>query len=57
MHTDFLRKEQTHAGMILVQQQRYSVGELMGGILRLIAAKSAKEIQNQIEFLSTWMEQ
>lgn len=57
LHTDFLTKEQSHAGMILVQQQRYSVGELMRGILRLIAAKSAEEMQNQVEFLSTWIDE
>ncbi|MEH2181090.1 hypothetical protein [Nostoc sp.] len=43
--------------MILVQQQRYSVGEIMRGILRLIAAKSAEEMQNQVEFLSNWIEE
>ena len=57
LHADFLRKEQSHAGMILVQQQRYSVGELMRGILRLIAAKSAEEMQNQVEFLSSWIDE
>ncbi|MEH1927940.1 DUF5615 family PIN-like protein [Nostoc sp.] len=55
LHTDFLSKEQCHTGMILVQQQRYLVGELMRGILKLIAAKSAEEMQNQVEFLSTWI--
>nr|WP_225225827.1 hypothetical protein [Komarekiella delphini-convector] len=55
MHTDFLSKEQSHAGMILVQQ-RYSVGKLMRGILRRIAARSAEEMHNQVEFLSTWID-
>jgi predicted translin family RNA/ssDNA-binding protein len=41
--------------MILVQQQSYSIGELMRGILRLVAAKSAEEMENQVEFLSTWI--
>jgi Domain of unknown function (DUF5615) len=57
LHSDFLSKEESHAGMILVQQQRYSVGELMRGILRLIAAKSAEEMQNQVEFLTTWIDE
>ncbi|BAY29452.1 hypothetical protein NIES2107_12950 [Nostoc carneum NIES-2107] len=57
LHSKFLSEEQSHAGMILVQQQRYSVGELMRGILRLIAAKSAAEMQNQVVFLSTWIEE
>ncbi|MBD2603340.1 DUF5615 family PIN-like protein [Scytonema hofmannii FACHB-248] len=55
LHTVFLTQEQPHSGMILVQQQRYSIGELMRGILRLVAAKSAEEMENQVEFISTWI--
>jgi Domain of unknown function (DUF5615) len=55
LHTAFLTQENPHSGMILVQQQRYSIGELMRGILRLVAAKSAEEMENQVEFLSTWI--
>lgn len=55
LHTAFLTQEQPHSGMILVQQQRYSIGELMRGILKLVAAKSAEEMENQVEFLSTWI--
>lgn len=55
LHTAFLTQEQPHSGMILVQQQRYSIGELMRGILRLVAAKSAEKMENQVEFLSTWI--
>jgi hypothetical protein len=57
LHIAFLSQEQPHSGMILVQQQRYSIGELMRGILRLVAAKSAEEMGNQVEFLSTWIEE
>ncbi len=55
LHTTFLTQEQPHSGMILVQQQLYSIGELMRGILRLVAAKSAEQMENQVEFLSTWI--
>ncbi|MFK0733138.1 MAG: DUF5615 family PIN-like protein [Gloeotrichia echinulata GP01] len=55
LHTAFLSQEQPHSGMILVHQQRYSIGDLMRGILRLVAAKSAEEMENQVEFLSTWI--
>jgi len=44
----------THAGLILAQQQRYSLGEQMRRLLRLIAAKSAEEMANHIEYLSAW---
>jgi hypothetical protein len=44
----------SHAGLILAQQQRYSVGEQMRRLLRLIAARSAEDMRNHIEFLSAW---
>jgi hypothetical protein len=56
LHTEFLTKGESHAGIILVQQQRYSVGQIMRGILRLIASKSAEEMHEKVEFLSGWME-
>jgi Domain of unknown function (DUF5615) len=56
LHTAFLIQEKSHAGMVLVQQQHYSIGELMRGILKLIAAKSTEEMENQVEFLSAWIE-
>ncbi len=57
LHTLFLEQGRTHAGMILVQQQRYSIGDIMRGTLRLIASKSAEEMTNQAEFLSAWIDQ
>ena len=57
LHTLFLTEGKSHAGIILVQQQRYGIGEISRGILRLIAAKSAEEMINQIEFISTWIYQ
>lgn len=56
LHTNFLLEERLHAGIILVQQQRYSVGEIARGILRLMNAKSAEDMHNQVEFLSDWIE-
>jgi hypothetical protein len=38
--------------MVLAPQQRYSVGEQMRRLLKLMAAKSAEEMENQVEFLS-----
>jgi hypothetical protein len=34
----------------------HGFGEIARGILRLIAAKSAEEMENQVEFLSDWIE-
>jgi hypothetical protein len=54
LHTEYLAQGKSHAGIILANQQQYSVGEQMRRILRLTATKSATDMKNQIEFLSSW---
>jgi len=54
LHTGFLREGKSHTGIILARQQRYSVGEQMRRLLKLIATKSAEEMSNQVEYLSAW---
>ena len=54
LHAGFLREGKAHAGIILARQQRYTVGEQMRRLLKLIAAKSAEDMRNQVEFISTW---
>ena len=56
LHTVWLKQGNSHAGIILGQQSS-SIGEQMRRLLRLIAAKSAEEMQNQVEFLSDWGEE
>lgn len=56
LHTEFLTKGEPHTGIILVRQQRYSTGQIMRGILKLIAVKSAEELYNQVEFISAWID-
>jgi ABC-type amino acid transport substrate-binding protein len=53
-HTEYVARGKSHGGIILTQQQRYSVGEQMRRILKLIATKPAEEMVNQIEFLGVW---
>jgi hypothetical protein len=54
LHTRYLTQGKSHAGIILANQQQYSIGELMRRILRLSAAKSPTEMKNRIEFLNVW---
>jgi hypothetical protein len=54
LHTEWQSIGREHAGIILAQQQQFSIGELMRRILRLMAGKSAEAMRNQSEFLSTW---
>jgi Domain of unknown function (DUF5615) len=54
LHTIYLQTARTHAGLILVRQQLYSIGEQMRRLLRLMAARSPEAMRNRVEFLSTW---
>lgn len=54
LHTQYLSAGTSHAGIILANQQQYSIGEQMRRILRLAAAKSAEDMRNWLEFLSAW---
>lgn len=51
LHSSSLAQGKSHAGMILARQQRYSVGEQIRRLLKLINAKSAEEMKNEVEFL------
>ncbi|MGA9382987.1 MAG: DUF5615 family PIN-like protein [Phormidium sp.] len=55
IHSVLMVQGGSHAGIILVQQQRYSVGELLGGILNLMEAISAEDMMNQVVFLSGYI--
>jgi hypothetical protein len=54
LHTEWVGAGREHAGMILAQQQRYSIGEQLRRILRLRAAVTADSMRNQVEFLGNW---
>jgi predicted nuclease of predicted toxin-antitoxin system len=54
LHLSYLALGKGHAGIILARQQRYSVGEQMRRLLKLVATKSAEEMRNHVEFLSAW---
>ena len=54
LHADYLSKRQRHTGIVLAPQQRYSVGEQMRRLLRLIGMRSAEDMKNQVEFLNSW---
>ncbi|MEG5056891.1 DUF5615 family PIN-like protein [Microcoleus sp. A2-C5] len=55
LHATLLEQNLSHAGIILAPQQRYGIGDLMRGVLRLINTKSSAEMQGQLEFLSDWV--
>jgi hypothetical protein len=54
LHEIWISQERFHAGIIVAPQQRYSVGEELRRLMRLIGTVPAEEMRNRIEFLSAW---
>lgn len=54
LHTTRTTHGKSHAGIIFAPQQRYSVGEQMRRLLKLIRLRSAEEMIDNVEFLSHW---
>lgn len=54
LHTAWLEQNKSHTGIVLCLQQRYSVGEQMRRLLKLVSQVSAEEMKNRVEFLSNW---
>ena len=55
IHSEMMRRGESHAGIILGHQQRYSVGEQMRRLLRIGAARTSEAMNNHVEFLSAWV--
>ncbi|MGQ9625856.1 MAG: DUF5615 family PIN-like protein [Anaerolineae bacterium] len=51
LHSEHLAQGKSHAGIILVYRQRYSIGEQIRRLLKVITTKSAEEMKNNIYFL------
>ena len=54
IHSEWLVRHKSHAGIILARQRQFSVGEQMRRLLRLIGTMSAEDMQDRLEFLSDW---
>jgi hypothetical protein len=54
LHSAWLSRGRSHAGLILGQQQQLTIGEQMRRLLKLVASRSAEEMIDRAEFLSSW---
>lgn len=54
IHTEHIVSNKSHAGIILALQQRYGIGEQMRRLMRIVNARTAEQMVNQLEFLSNW---
>ncbi|WP_375506570.1 DUF5615 family PIN-like protein [uncultured Nostoc sp.] len=53
LHSIHIQEKRSHAG-IIISSQDYSIGEQMRRVLKLMAAKSAEDMINQLIFLSNY---
>ena len=51
LHGEFMTLGRDHAGIVVVVQQRYSVGEQIRRLARLSLSRSADEMRNMLVFL------
>ena len=52
LHSEWMEQGKSHWGIIVVSRQRYSIGEQLRRLLKLISLKSAEDMRNNLEFLS-----
>lgn len=51
LHKRFLVEGESHAGIIVIPRQRYTIGEKTRRLLHLVTSTAAEEMQNRLEFL------
>ena len=54
IHTQWSATGREHAGIILARQKRYSTGDQIRRLLRLIGSLTAEAMRNREEFLGRW---
>jgi len=51
IHREFLAGNRPHGGIIVIPEQRYSVGEKIRAVAAIIQANTAESLKDRIEFL------
>ncbi len=51
LHNDYLSQNKTHAGIIVIPDQRYSIGEKVRRLAGFVSRTSSEEMINRMEFL------
>jgi hypothetical protein len=52
LHEQGLREGRSHAGLVMIPQQRYPLGELLRRLHHICAALSQQDITDRVEFLN-----
>ena len=54
LHQQWLAVGRNHSGIVVAKQQRYSIGEELRRLTRLMGALTAEEMRNRMEYLGNW---
>jgi Domain of unknown function (DUF5615) len=54
IHREWQIARRNHPGIIIGDQQRFTVGQQLRLLLRILGARSREEMVNQVQFLSNW---
>ena len=54
IHEAWMSSGRSHAGIILAEQKRYSVGGQMRRLLRIVESRTLDSMRNRAEFLGVW---
>ena len=54
LHRKWLAQGRAHSGIVLAIQQRYSVGEELRRLMRLLSRVTAEQMRNRLEYRSSW---
>jgi hypothetical protein len=54
LHTEYLQANDEHAGIILIHQKRFSIGEQARRLMSIMNFVTDQQMRNRMEFLSNW---
>jgi hypothetical protein len=54
LHAERLSGGNSHAGIILCQQQQFSIGEQLRRLMKLLGTLAERDMVDRVEFLSAW---
>jgi hypothetical protein len=54
LHAEYLAAGRHHHGIVLISWQHYGIGEQLRRLLNLLAARTAEEMVDSLEYLSGW---
>jgi hypothetical protein len=54
IHTEYLQQGRSRLGIVVCPRQRWSPSEQARRLKKLIKAKSAEEMQDTLEYLTSW---